>query len=295
MPPIHMPAWPVSTTTMASSGTWRVSSAQMRSGRIGTASEVSAELYFAYHSLQMSCASSTQALRLPALARSACGQHARQHDLGVAVDGGLQRIVAAERLRIDVDLDRRRADLRHRPEMRGHAAGLGADEADEVGAVDDPVGALARIGADHADRQRMRAGDRVLAVERGRDRDLQRLGQRDQLGAARPRRARRRRRRSPAARPSATPRAPPARWRRRAPAGTAARARTAARTAAPSRPPRRRPGPRCRGTADAPGPGVPEVATRNACRTMSGKRATSSTVALNLVTGSNAGTSSISW
>jgi len=29
----------------------------------------------------------------------------------------------------------------------------------------------------------MRAGDAVLAVERGRDRDLQRLGERDQLGA----------------------------------------------------------------------------------------------------------------
>jgi hypothetical protein len=43
------------------------------------------------------------------------------------------------------------------------------------------------------------------------------------------------------------------------------------------------------------GPGVPEVATRNACRTMSGKRATSSMVALNLVTGSNAGRSSTSW
>ena len=43
------------------------------------------------------------------------------------------------------------------------------------------------------------------------------------------------------------------------------------------------------------GPGAPEVATRNACRTMSGMRATSSMVALNLVTGSNAGTSSISW
>jgi hypothetical protein len=40
---------------------------------------------------------------------------------------------------------------------------------------------------------------------------------------------------------------------------------------------------------------VPEVATRNACRTMSGKRATSSMVALNFVTGSNAGTSSTSW
>ena len=42
-------------------------------------------------------------------------------------------------------------------------------------------------------------------------------------------------------------------------------------------------------------PGVPETATRNAWRTMSGKRATSSTVALNLVTGSKAGTSSTSW
>ena len=38
----NMPAWPVSTTTIASSGTWRVSSAQMRSGLIGTASEASA-------------------------------------------------------------------------------------------------------------------------------------------------------------------------------------------------------------------------------------------------------------
>ncbi len=67
--------------------------------------------------------------------------------------------------------------------MRGHAAGLGADEADEIGAVDHAVGALARIAADDADRQRMRAGDRILAVERGRDRDLQRLGERDQFGA----------------------------------------------------------------------------------------------------------------
>ena len=65
--------------------------------------------------------------------------------------------------------------------MRGHAAGLGADEAHEVGLVDDAVGALARIGADHADAQRVVARDRVLAVERGRDRDLQRLRERDQL------------------------------------------------------------------------------------------------------------------
>src|ERR1044072_1733024 len=48
---------------------------------------------------------------------------ARQRDLGVAIHTGAERGVAAYCLRIDVDLDRRRADFRHRPEMRGHAAG----------------------------------------------------------------------------------------------------------------------------------------------------------------------------
>ncbi|MFD0522366.1 hypothetical protein [Paractinoplanes durhamensis] len=43
------------------------------------------------------------------------------------------------------------------------------------------------------------------------------------------------------------------------------------------------------------GPGAPVVATRNACRSMSGNRSASSMVALSLVTGSNAGRSSISW
>ena len=38
MPPIHMPAWPVSTTTMPSSGTCCVNSWQMRAGWIGTPS-----------------------------------------------------------------------------------------------------------------------------------------------------------------------------------------------------------------------------------------------------------------
>src|SRR5581483_6728294 len=65
--------------------------------------------------------------------------------------------------------------------MRGHAAGLGANEADEIGLRDDTVRALARIGADDADGEWMRAGDRVLAVERSGNRDLQRLGERDEL------------------------------------------------------------------------------------------------------------------
>jgi hypothetical protein len=109
--------------------------------------------------------------------------HARERRLGVAQHRRLQRVVPSERLRVDVDLDRRRADLRHRPEVRGHAAGLGADEADEVGCVHDPVGALAGVTSDHADRQRMCAGDRVLAVERGGNRNGERLGERHELGA----------------------------------------------------------------------------------------------------------------
>ena len=49
------------------------------------------------------------------------------------------------------------------------------------GAVDHAVRALARIGADDADRERVGAGDAVLAVERGCHRNLQRLGKRDEF------------------------------------------------------------------------------------------------------------------
>jgi hypothetical protein len=71
MPPIHMPACPVSTTTMASSGTCSESSRQMRSGRIGTASEVIAARYLSCHSAQIFAASAVHGLRLPAVPRSA--------------------------------------------------------------------------------------------------------------------------------------------------------------------------------------------------------------------------------
>src|SRR5262249_45129899 len=78
-------------------------------------------------------------------------EHACQCDLGIGVDAGEQRIVAPDRLWIDVDLNRGRADLRHRPKMRGDAAGLGPTETNETGAVDDPVCTQARIRADDAD------------------------------------------------------------------------------------------------------------------------------------------------
>src|SRR5262249_36803419 len=106
-----------------------------------------------------------------------------QHDFGVAVDAHLQWIVAAKGFGIDIDLDGGCSDLWNRPKMRGHPSGLAPDEADEVGTIDDPVRAFARVGADDADRQGMGAGYCVLAVERGCDWDLQQLRERHQLGA----------------------------------------------------------------------------------------------------------------
>src|SRR5262249_45292348 len=67
MPPIHMPAWPVSTTTIASSGTCRLNSLQMRAGWIGTASDSSIGLYLAYQSVRSAVISLIQGARLTAL------------------------------------------------------------------------------------------------------------------------------------------------------------------------------------------------------------------------------------
>ena len=67
-----MPPWPVSTTTMPLSGTCLVSSWQMRSGRIGTASDSIAGLYCTSQSLQIARTSDAQTSRRDALLRSAC-------------------------------------------------------------------------------------------------------------------------------------------------------------------------------------------------------------------------------
>ena len=108
-------------------------------------------------------------------------QHPVERQLRIGIHRSLERVVEAEGLGFDIDLDRRRADRRHLPEMRGHAAGLGADEADEVGLADDPVGALAGIGTDDAHRERVVAGDRIFAVEGCRDGDGKALGERHEL------------------------------------------------------------------------------------------------------------------
>src|SRR5919106_1642033 len=75
-------------------------------------------------------------------------QYASEHDLRISVDSSLERIVAPERFGLDVDLDGGAANLRNLPEMGGHRAGAGADEADQISFVHRPVGGLARVGAD---------------------------------------------------------------------------------------------------------------------------------------------------
>src|SRR5439155_1365639 len=92
-----------------------------------------------------------------------------------------QRIIAPERFRVDVDLHGADADLRTAPKIGRHAAGRRADEADEARLRHCEVRALARIGPDYADRERMIARDDVLAVERGRNWDRQCFRKLDEL------------------------------------------------------------------------------------------------------------------
>ena len=65
--------------------------------------------------------------------------------------------------------------------MRGHSARLGPDEQNEIRCGDGAIRTFAGVGSDHADRERMRAWDRILAVQRCGHRNLELLGERDEL------------------------------------------------------------------------------------------------------------------
>ena len=62
-----------------------------------------------------------------------------------------------------------------------HAAGLAADEEDQIGLGNHAVGARATVGAAHADIERVGFGDGGLGVQRRRHRNRELLGQLDQL------------------------------------------------------------------------------------------------------------------
>src|SRR6202034_1161441 len=82
----------------------------------------------------------------------------------VAKDRGLERIVAANRLRINVDLNRGHTYLRSGPEIGRHPTCRGADETDEVGLRYNTIGTLARVTTDDAYRQRMSPRYRIFSV-----------------------------------------------------------------------------------------------------------------------------------
>ncbi len=108
----------------------------------------------------------------------------RERQLRVADHRDLGRIVGADHRRIDVDVDH--ADLARRrmpPAFGRDRARAAADEHHEVGPIDQRAGRPgAAVAADHADGERVVLGDAALTADGGRDRHLQQLGERAQLG-----------------------------------------------------------------------------------------------------------------
>ncbi len=68
------------------------------------------------------------------------------------------------------------------PEVRYHSAGTAADEKHQIRFEQCAIGTIARVAARNPDRQGVAVEDRPLCIERGDDRDLKLLGQRDDLG-----------------------------------------------------------------------------------------------------------------
>ena len=88
-------------------------------------------------------------------------------DIAVQTDGG--GIVAADLLGIDIELDDARSGGRNAVVMGNLAAAMTADEKDQVGLSENLVGAGARIGTGHTDRQWVISREHGFGVERRGD------------------------------------------------------------------------------------------------------------------------------
>ena len=213
-----------------------------------------------------------------AAARSSSASRASPHERDLGARG------AADLLGDDVEVDERRAGRDQLEALGRDLAELAADDDQAVRLRDQVVGD-ARIAAEQAGRERMRAGDRALAGHRVRDRDAEALGEREQRVVALARCGCRRRPAAAAARPW---RSAPRRARDRAGRGGCG-------APAPSASPRRPRNPRRRNRARRgrrpparrapPGPGRPLVATAKARRTSSGMRLVTSTRISSLTAG----------
>ena len=108
-------------------------------------------------------------------------EHLVEHRGGVAAETGLVGIVPTEFFGVDVQLHDGGVCRRSSPVSRHLAAGVTADEEDEVGFEQCLVGTLAAIVAGDADVEKVVGGDRVLGVHRRGDRDAECFGQLQQL------------------------------------------------------------------------------------------------------------------
>ena len=291
--PVHMPGVArVRRARRRPPGSHSEISLQIRSGRIGTASE----LRIRSDSSRYSRTSSAHPLQ--PLAGRCAGSPARESCCRVTLASPSSAASGdscgrAPRGRCRAGSPPRRAG--HLPVVGDLAAGVAADEEDQVGLGDDAVGAPARIRAGHARRQRVIVGQRGLGVQRRRHRDLQQSRPASPSSASAP---------EPVTPPPATitgrsrpasARARRAPRRARAPGGTPGTALKRSSTE------------RRRGRPRAPGPGRgcrdisrctgPAPAGRYAKRLAQqvGQPLDASTWKLDLVTGSTCGKSSISW
>ena len=173
---------PTSQARMASSGSTAWQSATTRSGRIGVAwmskfgrvNSSQAALHLSMSACQAFSAS-------PRLRRAPLqlGQHLAQEGARVGQDGEVGRIVAAELVMVDVDVDQlgvREVPGIARQPGRGRAVvEARADGHHHVGAAAGLVGGIGAVAADEAERQRVGHVEAAHAVGRGDDGDAQAL------------------------------------------------------------------------------------------------------------------------
>ena len=113
--------------------------------------------------------------------------HLAQEGAHVGHQAERNRIVAADLLRIDIDVDQlRRRDgerVARDPRARGAVVEAHAERQEHVGLAGRVVRLVVAAARDEAERQRMAGVDRAEPARRGRDRDLQPLGEPQKLVA----------------------------------------------------------------------------------------------------------------
>ena len=118
------------------------------------------------------------------------GEHLAQEGAHVGHQAERNRIIAADLLRIDVDVNefgRRNGEgVARNPRTRGAVVKADTERQQDVGLARRVIGLVMAAARDHAERERMMGIDRAEPAHRGRDRNLQAFGELQKLlaGAA---------------------------------------------------------------------------------------------------------------